>query len=418
MSNTVRKPAPPKTDPQAKRAILALAREALFAVPAGKISGGVDWKAVFQESRAQHLVALLSDGAQKQELPADVKQQWKAEADRMLLYNVHSQMWHTRVQKEMDKAGIPCVVIKGLASASYYPRPILRGAGDVDVLVRKEDMEAGGRVLRGLGLRPGKDATRHEAHVAYYKPGVDVELHWWVSGTPAGERGRVIQDAFADLHAASVPYTCESGTCRIPSVLHHAMILLIHTAKHLVGSGTALRHLCDWAVFAHRVGEDVFENELRAPLKEMGLWQLAQIFTDLSCQHLGLPQQRWAGVTDRKYADDLLDDFFASGYFGRKDRTRGYESLWYIDINTRSTAGSAKMRNLIRRINTYTRKQMPVTARVPLLLPAGWVYFVGRYLLRVRKGLRPRFHLSGIKNAGKRSELYTAWRLFEPEEET
>ena len=415
MRRQSKKQAQPATDPKVKGAILALIREALFGIEAGAISG-VDWDAVLQECRKQHLVTLLHDGAAKQEMPADARKRWKEESDRMLLYNINSQRWHTRVQKELDAAGIPSVILKGLSSAYYYPKPILRGAGDVDVLVRKEDMDAGGRVLESMGLARAKNAELNEAHIAYYKKGANIELHWQMNGLPPGEPGDPVRAALAGMIRDAVPYTCESGTCRIPSVWHHAMVLVIHTARHLMGSGTSVRHLCDWAAFVARVGEEEFESRLREPMKELGLWNLAQIFTDICSRHLGLAPQRWAGVTDADYADELLEEFFTSGYFGRKNPARVYDHFWFLNAYTRDVTSGLKFRNFMRRMNVGAHRAMPVTKRVPILLPIGWVYLVGRYIFRVKTGRRPIVRISDIEAARRRSELYSAMRLFEPEE--
>lgn len=90
-----------------------------------------------------------------------------------------------------ESARIEVVILKGaLFAAHYYPSPGLRPFGDIDLLVRRADLERAARVMEGLGCEAyqGKDGrgqawwTEHHNHWIFKKPaGVPIELHWALS---------------------------------------------------------------------------------------------------------------------------------------------------------------------------------------------------------------------------------------------
>ena len=52
-----------------------------------------------------------------------------------LTVNTHNDFEHIRIHNIMTQAGIPYTILKGFASALYYPDPLMRSMGDVDFLV-------------------------------------------------------------------------------------------------------------------------------------------------------------------------------------------------------------------------------------------------------------------------------------------
>ena len=54
---------------------------------------------------------------------------------------------HVRICNIMKNAGIPCTILKGFASALYYPYPLMRSMGDVDFLVDTDNFEEASKIL-------------------------------------------------------------------------------------------------------------------------------------------------------------------------------------------------------------------------------------------------------------------------------
>lgn len=97
-----------------------------------------------------------------------------------------------KVNQAFQRAGIPVVLLKGLRWAdSLFPSPWLRPTGDLDILVRAEDIGRASRLLEGIGAKPD-DSTisterAAEEHFHFHfrfedaKPPVLVELHWQIT---------------------------------------------------------------------------------------------------------------------------------------------------------------------------------------------------------------------------------------------
>ena len=59
---------------------------------------------------------------------------------------------------------------------------------------------------------------------------------------------------------------------------------------------------------------------------------------------------------------------------------------------------------------------MPITEKLPILMPIGWIYVGLNHIKMVAKGERPSLHpTKTIKEAAKRSDLNKRYRLFETE---
>lgn len=85
-----------------------------------------------------------------------------------------------RLLRAFGRAELPVVLLKGAHLAEHvYCNVALRSMGDVDMLVRREDLERAGRIFLEAGGR-ANDAHRMDFHVAYEmgKSGLMVEAHW------------------------------------------------------------------------------------------------------------------------------------------------------------------------------------------------------------------------------------------------
>ena len=160
-------------------------------------------------------------------------------------HNVKVIEEHKTLHKLLCENNIPYVFLKGCASARYYPEPLLRTMGDVDLLVNEKDIEKTVCLLDDNDYRTTDDFNG--IHIEFKsKNNLTIELHRQINGIPNGKVGQKVSSLFSNIFEKAVlvnnEYLC-------PSDFHHGLILLLHTASHLTNEGIGLRHLCDWAVF-------------------------------------------------------------------------------------------------------------------------------------------------------------------------
>lgn len=336
--------------------------------------------------------------------------------------NIRVTHEHQELHHLLSANDIPYVVMKGAASAMYYPEALLRAMGDVDFLVNKTDIERAGALLEEAGFVPTED-HEHECHIAYHRNQNGMhsiwELHWSPSGIPKGEVGELTREYLSDIIEKAVPCIMQDCECLVPAPFHHGLIMLLHTSTHLINTGVGLRHLCDWAVFADKFSDEEFCELFEEKLKAIGMWKFAQILTQLSIRYLGMSAKEWCGTSDEDYLEILMCDIFEGGNFGVKDSNRINQAKLITNSHKASVDETNLLIQLIRTMNEKARIAMPIINRVPLLLPVGWIYAGGRHLLRICKGRRPKIDVSDmVKGATQRREIYKEFKLFEREKQS
>ncbi len=136
------------------------------------------------------------------------------------LEQLRRERWLTEVFAALAAHGISAVTFKGWALARLYGRPGLRPVGDVDLLVRREDLDHARGVLSG------------------FEGGAEVDVQVDLS--------RYLPDRSTEaLLAASIPVAVPGGTIRVLAPEEHLRLVCLHQLHH--GSWRPL-WLCDVAV--------------------------------------------------------------------------------------------------------------------------------------------------------------------------
>ena len=328
---------------------------------------------------------------------------------------------HIEICDLLHQNGIAYVVLKGVASASYYKEPILRTMGDIDILVEERDVPRADALLRSVGYVTKEDITLPKKHFAYIrgagKRGVVCELHRGVKGIPSNERGPAAEKYLANIFSEAQLIKTECGQCLVPSDLHHGIILLLHTLQHMINEGIGLRHLCDWAAFSERFSNDEFLDMFEMPLKEIGLWRFARLLTLCCVKYLGCTPKAWAGTADEALLEGIVCDIMAGGDFGVNDRDR-YRQIKYITDRERSTvSNSSSLWQACRSIHAKTKQEYPFFRAHPVFLPVGWIVTVCKYLWLVLTGKRRTDSLKTLKAAQERKNIYDEFALFQSGED-
>lgn len=371
----------------------------------------VDWKAVFDESKAQSVIPLAFSALPKSEVPQKIYAHWKALVNENLAVNSKISYAHTMLNELLNQAKIQYVILKGCASAEYYDDPLLRTMGDVDFLVSEKEIKQVDKLLKNHGFIFNN--SFHEIERAYEKDGVILELHWSITGIPGGKTGELLESFFKDIFEKSELKHFDLAEYYSPSPFHHGLVMLLHVARHMITGGIGLRHFCDWAVFVDKVGDD-FVPMFEEKLKQVGLWRFAQIMTQFCTAYLGLPQQEWAGIAEKQLLSKLKDDVFASGNFGHKDLTRADEAKFITSRKKGGVNNDSNVKQAVLSANEIVRRHWKFADKVPVVYPAGWAFFGSRYAIRSIAGKREKVKVSAlVKGAKKRKEIYKELRLFD-----
>lgn len=373
-----------------------------------------DWNALLTEAQQQAVFPLayaIAEGA----LPAEQRLQYMSRKYANAARNTRNLYDHTQLHRLLTENGFRYVILKGQASAMYYPDPMLRTMGDVDFLVDMADVDSVDALLVAHGYTKLDGAEKHGFHWAYKKGDETLELHWGVPGLPDNENAA--RQFLSDILDKTSLVERENGAFLVPSRLHHGLVLLLHTISHLTGRGVGLRHLCDWLVFENSMTEAEFCDTLEKPLKKAGLWTFAQTLTRVGTLYFGCPDRRWCEGADARVCKAFLEDVFAGGNFGVKDGTRKSQAKMIQDDATKKISRGNVLHNLLVSIDKRSKREFPTAAKTRVLLPFAWAAVVVQYAVRVASGKRNNvFDQKIYSDAMNRLALYSELKLFEAEQ--
>ena len=398
--------------------ILSMLASEYFGVPC--VLSDPDWEDICTEAEAQGVICSVLE--EKRKLSRTGAAEKVTPKEQLLMAANISRNGavlrkHAELHQWLSSANIPYVILKGAASASWYPSPILRTEGDVDFYVKEEDIDRAGGVLEAQGLSPIEEI--HNAHVAYTRPNYNMEMHFAPpGGWQQGEAGQLIREYMADILEKAVLHTDDNGAVYLPSVFHHGLVMLLHVHSHIIERGIGLRHFCDWVVFANAIPDDEFTGLFEDKLRALGLWRLAQLLTRTGTTYLKAEHKAWAGDGEEDLQAALMEDFLDCGNHGSKniDKRRYQGAL--LTSDERNTDAINKGRGLlfISFMNSVVRRNWPFVKKLPFLYPIGWIVFGMRFWQRVIAGKREPLHpAAAMDGLAARQEMCSRLHLFESE---
>lgn len=373
-----------------------------------------DWLAIKNESIAQAVALLAFDGTQKYKslIPQNIYSAWFNASMKYLVNNSKVLTSQNNLVKILDNNNLSYVILKGLASASYYPDPKKRILGDVDFLIDPDEQALVETALINEGYK--KDLEEHICHRAFKKPHEHFEMHFEVAGIPDGKAGNLFRDY---LKSATNDYSLNANPVfKNPLPEIHATVILLHTIHHLLGEGLGLRHLCDWAYFVDKTHNDTFWKYKFLPLlKKSGTLTFASIITKTAHIYLGTTCPEWAADTDNDLCEQVIIDLFNSGNLGKKDKNRAGAGKM-ISQNGKSGTKNSKLKNQFLTLKNSMYYLYPFLHKWKILYPFIFVWRIIRYLILMLYGKRPSL-IKANAYANERLALYKQFKLYENTEE-
>jgi hypothetical protein len=273
--------------------------------------GPGDWQALAVEAARSGLKPLLyryfSGPGRAAPLPESVREDLRQDSVRGAARNLQRFGELGKVLAAFAEYGLPVIVMKGAYLAEAVYRNIaLRPMSDVDLLVRRCDLERADGILHGLAFRPREHdrriaADNYEFHYHAPDTGVLVELHWDI----ASPRYPFAIDP-GELWASARPCRIRGlETLALPpeSLLLH---ISMHTAIHMFRFGIVT--LCDIVEILARVGGAWSWDELERTARRWRVTRAAYMNLLLARRLLG------AGVPEAVLDGLRPPDFTESHY--------------------------------------------------------------------------------------------------------
>ena len=300
-------------------------------------------------------------------------------------------------QDKLAKAleGVPFVILKGLAAAIYYPDPMKRSLGDVDLIAAPGDFDRACAALRSAGYPSDEPADSDKRHVHFCQNGVNIELHRRFASCNTRKQEELLDGwIFAALRE---PVTASAGQFRFPMLPEelNGLVLLTHISQHLEG-GLGLRQILDWVMYVGKALPDVKWESFKRKTDQLGLTTLAIASARIGQLYLGAyPGNTWCARED-ELAAAFLDYAFSCGNFGTK-----------LGKNASVTQVMSQGKgSVLAHLQKRGEANWKALEQHPALKPLAWLYQAGRY---AKEGLRHGLSAGDLKlsldESKKRNDL-------------
>lgn len=330
-----------------------------------------DWDEVVKEAKDQTVLGIISPVIPVKDVSVEMG---KATYMRILYEQ-------DKLIKLLDENDIPCVILKGVAAAQYYPKPYLRAMGDVDFLVSHDKFYKAAKVLEdnGYNYEHGKDENgnrlEYVRHFSYSKNGIEFELHHHFSST-----GYYIDDIlekainnreYRDLDGYKIPV--------LPYV-ENGLVFLGHINHHLKFGNLGLRQIIDWEMyFQSELNNAKWSDSFVPVVEKVGFEKLAINVTRMCYKFLGLPAI--VDVENRSnedVSDILLYLLFENGNFGVK--TRGTFQAMNGGVVSFGIYNIKKI-GFFSYFQDMGYRKWSLCRKYPILRPFAWIYGICRAIV-------------------------------------
>ena len=203
-----------------------------------------------------------------------------------------------KLTESLQNKGIPFVLLKGAVIKKLYPEPWMRTSGDIDVLVKKEDLETAIKHLTEDNYYNQTECTPHD--VAFKsQSGVTVELHFdLVEEGRANNAKNILSKVWENAKPVS-----KSSYNYILNDEFFYFYHIAHMAKHFENGGCGIRPFIDLWLLDRMDG--VSKEKRDELIKNGNLMVFAERARKLS--------SIWFDKLEYDEVSERLEDFIISG---------------------------------------------------------------------------------------------------------
>lgn len=301
-----------------------------------------EWQQVYHESRRQAIQGLLYRGFQLLPEyyfpPQQVLLLWLT--DIIAIEENNQQMLQAVMtsQQLLHRAGMKCVLQKGLSVAAHYEHPQQRSCGDIDWYVATDgsNWKALLPFLHEQGFSPTVSA---DGSIFFLCDDVQVELHRRLIDIQNPKKKGLL----TELSAESALTTQKLSDCvsvTTPSPVTTMVMLMAHMMKHALTVGIGLRQFCDLARAYHAFQGQYDPERLSDCYRQLGMTKWCSAVHALLTDYLGVPAELLPSPTPAtRDGEKLMERVARWGNFGQ------HTSQWPGHPSKRYTVGQI-VRNL------------------------------------------------------------------------
>lgn len=251
-----------------------------------------NWPDVFRLAERHGLVALLMDILGKIRLkrtpPSSLLLHWLGQAayrERICRYQLKLSCEFAEC---LEKEGIKCIVLKGLALATYYPDFYKREFGDLDCFLIKNGKYAaieGDIIAKRLGCKVEEAGYKH-SHIRYKE--LLIENHHFLTNFNQTRQGKKIERILRQLAIEGRESRIGETKLWKPSPEFQVLFYLKHSLGDFIAQDMPMKAVYDWAVFLKKEQDAIDWEKMNLLLDECRLRHFFDLMNEICMTYLGL----------------------------------------------------------------------------------------------------------------------------------
>lgn len=284
-----------------------------------------EWKSVYEMASKQTVIGIIYDGISL--LPKECR----SSTDLLLLWGVlaikiekQNELLNKRVavviSKYKDK-GLTPVLLKGQGIGQYYPNPMHRQSGDIDLYFGGEDgyVKANEITATWDEVKFDPDTSYHRAF--YYKD-VKVENHRIYAefyNQRNSRKWEQVKEYVSLLNGEKL--AIEGKEIDVPSPQMNAIYIFMHLMHHFLLVGVGLRQVCDWLCLLHAKKVEIDKALFERAINDLPIKRSMAAMKYIAVQYMGFPDEDIIpfDATPKQTRHDgemMLMDIMEMGNFG------------------------------------------------------------------------------------------------------
>lgn len=200
-----------------------------------------EWNEALEKAQKQSIEGVLLSAIER--LPDDQRPpklellQWIGSVQMLEANSKKIAEGSEKVVKYFHKNGFACQILKGCSVGRYYPNPLRRSSGDIDVW-----LDGSRKKIYDFARAFDKDGKLYGVnyhHIHFHLiDGVHIEAHIWPSYLSSPLRSWRLH-RFCNLHRPTMEEP-------MSSLAFDRVFILLHCYRHICGHGVGLRQIMDY----------------------------------------------------------------------------------------------------------------------------------------------------------------------------
>lgn len=292
-------------------------RRRLSSVPTAE-----EWQAVFDMAVRQALIGVCADGIDaldnEQRPPRTVAMRWAMTVVQIEKMSRRQNMQAVDVQRRFAKEGFRSCIFKGVGvAAAYYPNPLRRQGGDIDIW-----LEGGRRriVEYVRSLSPRETVSYHHIDFKAVKNPV-IEVHFFPTFLLNPWRNMRMMDYWKREAPRQMTNRVELpeglGVITAPTDDVNVIALLGHIMHHFLEEGVGMRQIVDYYYLLTRGCRELDREATKRLLCDFHMTKFAGAVMYVLRVVLGMDGRFMITEPDAKAGRMLLDNIMKGGNFGK-----------------------------------------------------------------------------------------------------